>query len=100
MPKIRVYTTPTCAYCKMAKAWLDERGCDYEELDITADVETLREWRTLTGGAGVPAIAHGTDLLIGFSPERMERMLECCRHTTEVDAETLERELAGDRETG
>lgn len=93
MAKIRVFTTPTCSYCKMAKEWLDERGCEYEELDITSDVEILREWRSLSGGAGVPVVAHGTDLLIGFSPERMERMLECCQRSTDVDADSLEREL-------
>lgn len=93
MTKIRVYTTPTCTYCKMAKEWLDERRCEYEELDITSDVEILREWRSLSGGAGVPVVAHGNDLLIGFSPQRMEQMLECCRRSTEVDAEALESEL-------
>lgn len=45
----------------------------------------LRAWRDLTGGVGVPVIAHGKDFVIGFSPERLEMMLECCEHTTEVD---------------
>lgn len=82
MAAIRVYTTPTCPYCKMAKDWLNEHGCEFEELDITADVEVLREWRALSGGAGVPVVAHGNDLIIGFNPERLEQLLDCCQHTT------------------
>lgn len=86
MAQIRVYTTPTCPYCKMTKNWLREQGCDFEELDITSDVELLREWRALTGGAGVPVTAHGNDFVIGFNEERLAQLLDCCAHTTPVDA--------------
>lgn len=84
MADIRVYTTPTCEYCKMTKEWLDERGCGYEELDITSDVELLREWRELSGGAGVPVIAHGNDFMVGFNEDRLQQMLDCCEHCSEV----------------
>jgi hypothetical protein len=45
----------------------------------------LREWRELTGGVGVPVIAHGKDFVIGFSPERLEMMLDCFEHTNKVE---------------
>jgi len=96
MADIRLYTTPTCSYCKDAKAWLDEQGCEYEALDITSDVKILREWRALTGGEGVPVLSHGHDLVIGFSPERYALVLQCCARTSAVDADHLERELSGD----
>ncbi len=85
MAKIKVYTTHDCPYCTQAKAWLDEHGCDYEEAVITENVETLREWRDLSGGAGVPVVAHGNDIVIGFNPTRFEELLDCCEHTTAVD---------------
>ena len=62
-------------------------------MDITSDVQLLREWRTLTGGTGVPTIAHGNDIIVGFSPERMTQLLDCCEHSTPVDADALEAEL-------
>lgn len=40
-------------------------------------------------------IAHGTDLMVGFNPTRLEQMLEACRHVTDVDADALERDIAG-----
>lgn len=94
MSHIRLYTTPTCSYCKEAKAWLDEQGCEYEALDITSDVNVLREWRALSGGEGVPVLAHGNDLVIGFSPERYAMVLDCCARSSQVDADRLEGELA------
>ncbi len=69
----------------MAKDWLTEHGCEFEEADITKDVFQLREWRDLSGGVGVPVIAHGKDFVIGFNPERLEMMLESCEKMTEVD---------------
>ncbi len=69
----------------MAKDWLTEHGCEFEEADITKDVFQLREWRDLTGGVGVPVIAHGKDFVIGFNPERLEMMLVSCEKMTEVD---------------
>lgn len=53
----------------------------------------LREWRALTDGAGVPTLAHGNDIVVGFSPERYAQVLDCCSHTTEVDADALEERM-------
>ena len=30
---IKIYTTPTCAYCHALMDWLDELGIKYEEID-------------------------------------------------------------------
>ncbi|MBI4514072.1 MAG: NrdH-redoxin [Gemmatimonadetes bacterium] len=64
---------------------MTERGCEFEELDISKDVQSLREWRAVSGGVGVPVIAHGKDIIIGFNTKRLEELLECCRNTTPVD---------------
>jgi glutaredoxin 3 len=90
MADIRLFTKKGCPYCVDAKEWLDRNGCDYEALDITKDVKVLREWRELSGGVGVPVLARGKDLVIGFSPERYGEFLTSCQRTTAVDAEKLE----------
>lgn len=86
MAELRVYTTPTCPYCRQAKDWLRDHGCAFEEIDITRNVEWLREWRALTGGAGVPTIAHGKDFMVGFNPERLAQFVDCCAHCSAVEA--------------
>ena len=32
---IKVYTTPTCAYCHVLMDWLDDMGVKYAEVDAT-----------------------------------------------------------------
>ena len=34
MPKIEIYTQPFCGYCYRAKKLLDDKGAEYEEIDI------------------------------------------------------------------
>jgi glutaredoxin len=89
MADIRLFTKKDCPYCVDAKNWLDQHGCPYDALEITRDVKILREWRELSGGVGVPVLAHGRDLVIGFSPERYAGFLTSCQHTTKVNPEEV-----------
>ena len=34
MKKIKIYTTNWCPYCDLAKKFFDEKGWDYEEINI------------------------------------------------------------------
>ena len=94
MTEIRVFTTPTCSYCQKVKDWLSEQGCPYTELDITKNVQALREWRALSGGIGVPVTAHGKDLVVGFDPQRLAQLKTCAENTREVDPSELPDDVA------
>lgn len=90
MADIRLFTKSGCSHCVSAKEWLEQHGCPFEVLEITQNVQVLREWRDLSGGVGVPVLAHGKDLVIGFSPGRYGEMLTSCRQTTSVDGSEVE----------
>ncbi len=62
MTDIRLFTKPGCPYCVDAREWLQQHGCPFEVLEITQNVQVLREWRELSGGVGVPVLAHGKRL--------------------------------------
>jgi glutaredoxin 3 len=34
LPKVEIYTTPTCPYCHAAKALLDDKGVAYDEITV------------------------------------------------------------------
>jgi glutaredoxin len=34
---IKIYITPTCAYCHALMAWLDDMGVEYVEMDATKE---------------------------------------------------------------
>ena len=56
MTSIRMYTTEWCAYCVRAKALLDARGLEYEEIDLGDDPAFRAHLNELTGGWTVPQI--------------------------------------------
>jgi glutaredoxin 3 len=56
MARIQMYTTRWCGYCVRAKALLDSRGLDYEEISLDADPAFRATLYDLTGGWTVPQI--------------------------------------------
>ena len=60
MARIRVYSTRWCGYCVRAKALLESRGIEYEEISLDGDPAFRRKLFDLTGGWTVPQILiHG-----------------------------------------
>jgi glutaredoxin 3 len=43
MPKIEIYTQPFCGYCYRAKKLLDDKGVEYEEIDVMEQPARHRE---------------------------------------------------------
>jgi glutaredoxin 3 len=56
MSRIQLYTTRWCGYCIRAKALLDDKGLDYEEITLDDDPAFRRTLQELTGGWTVPQI--------------------------------------------
>ena len=56
MSRIQIYTTRWCGYCVRAKALLDGKGLDYEEVSLDDDPAFRRNLHDLTGGWSVPQI--------------------------------------------
>jgi glutaredoxin 3 len=56
MARVRVYSTRWCGYCVRAKALLESRGIEYEEISLDSDPAFRRKLFDLTGGWTVPQI--------------------------------------------
>jgi glutaredoxin 3 len=56
MPRIVLYTTRWCGYCVRAKALLDSRGLEYEEISVDDDPHFRQKLFDLTGRWTVPQI--------------------------------------------
>jgi glutaredoxin 3 len=54
--QIRMYTTRWCGYCVRAKALLEGRGLEFEEINLDDDPAFRRTLHELTGNWTVPQI--------------------------------------------
>lgn len=66
---VKIYTTPTCAYCAHVKKFLTSRGVEYEVIDA----QTAPEYPELaqTHGFTVPLITNGAKGMVGFNISRL-----------------------------
>ena len=76
MTDITVYSTPTCPYCKMVKAFLNEKGVEFKDIDVSADRDAVKAMVEKSGQMGVPQIEINDKIIVGFNKEALERELE------------------------
>jgi glutaredoxin 3 len=56
MARIQMYSTTWCGYCVRAKALLDAKGIEYDEINLDDDPRFRQKLMELTGGWTVPQI--------------------------------------------
>lgn len=71
---VKLYTTPTCPWCKVARAHLKDNDISFIEIDVSHDRAGLREMLTMTGQHGVPVLLIGEKALIGWNPAEFDRL--------------------------
>ena len=60
MRRVTIYTMPVCPYCVRAKALLEEKGAQIQEVDVLTDRQAREEMRQRSGGrCTVPQIFVG-----------------------------------------
>jgi glutaredoxin-like YruB-family protein len=74
MPKIKIYTSNTCAYCTAAKEYMKEKGYEYEEKNISTDPEARKELIS-AGYMGVPIIFVDDQVFEGFNRSKLDEVL-------------------------
>ena len=75
MPKVTIYTTPSCVYCKMTKAFFGENNVQYDEKDVSADAVARDEMIAKSNQMGVPVIDVDGKILVGFDKEGLSKLL-------------------------
>lgn len=72
---IKVYTTPTCAYCHQAEEFLQSHGIDFTSIDVSQDQEAAKKMVEKTGQMGVPVIEIDDEFIIGFDVGKIKKAL-------------------------
>jgi len=75
MPTIKIYTTPTCPFCLMAKEYFRSKGIEFEEIDVSRDERAALEMIQKSGQMGVPVIEIDGKIVVGFDKEKIDELL-------------------------
>ncbi|MBQ3296563.1 glutaredoxin family protein [Candidatus Saccharibacteria bacterium] len=63
---IKVYTTPTCAYCHALMDWLESKGVEFVEMDATKEDDI----------SAVPVTEIEGERIVGFDRPAIKKTLK------------------------
>ena len=69
---VRLFIKPFCDWCHEAIDWLDERGIQYEKLNVMTNAAARREMEELTGQTLAPVIDVDGEILADFDTGQLE----------------------------
>ncbi len=72
---VEIYTTPMCAYCKMAKDYFKKNGIAYSEYDVAKDAIRRQELLDKTHQFGVPVVVINGKIVLGFDRAKINKLL-------------------------
>ena len=75
MHKVKIYTTPTCVFCDLAKEFLNENNVAFDSVDVSVDEKAAQEMIDKTGQFGVPVIDVDGKMIIGFNKPELKKAL-------------------------
>ncbi len=75
MPEVKLYSTPTCPYCRMAKDFLEKEGVTFSVIDVSEDVKAAQEMVDKSGQMGVPVLEVDNTVIVGFDRETYRKAL-------------------------
>ena len=78
--KITVYSTKSCAYCRMLKGWLDSKSIEYTNYSVDENPFAAQMMVSQSGQMGVPfsTIEYddgSVEKILGFDRPRFEAAL-------------------------
>jgi glutaredoxin-like YruB-family protein len=74
--EVKVYSTPTCPYCKKAKEYLSSKGISYQDIDVSSNKAAADEMVKLSGHMGVPVITIDGNVIKGFDKDKIDSFLK------------------------
>lgn len=70
--KIIIYSATWCAFCHAAKQYLDKQGIKYEDRDVEAKVDWMREAVDKSGQTGIPVLDIDGTIIVGFDRPKID----------------------------
>ena len=74
--EVKVYSTPTCPYCKKAKDYLSSKGISYQDIDVSSNKAAADEMAKLSGQMSVPVITIDGSVINGFDKAKIDSLVK------------------------
>lgn len=75
MAQVKIYSTPTCPYCKMAKQFLADNSIIFQEMDVSSSQTLAQEMISKSGQMGVPVLDIDGQIVVGFDKGKIRQLL-------------------------
>ena len=72
---IKVYSTPGCPWCNVAKDFFKSHNLNFEDIDVSINEKAAQEMIKKSGQMGVPVIEIDDKIVIGFNKPVLEEIL-------------------------
>ena len=74
-PTVTIYSTPTCHFCHLAKDFFTANNVPFTDYNVGSDLEKRREMVEKSQQMGVPVIAIGDKVIVGFNEAEVRTAL-------------------------
>ena len=72
---VKIYTTPTCPWCKKTKEFLKGHNIGFQEIDVVGNPEAQKEMIDKSGQMGVPVLDIDGKIIVGYDVEKIKKAL-------------------------
>ena len=76
MAAVKIYTTPTCPWCRKAKEWMKKKKIGFIEYDVASNAKARKMMVEKSGQNGVPVIEIGKQIIVGYEVKAIEKALK------------------------
>ena len=73
--QVKVYSTPTCPWCKKTKQFLEDNKISYQNIDVTTDNAGREEMINKTGQLSVPVVDIDGEITVGYDENWLKQKL-------------------------
>ncbi len=74
-PKVIVFSTSTCSWCRVVKQHLKQNNIKFKDIDVSRDRQAAMDMVRRTGQQGVPVTLINNRPIIGFNKIKINRLL-------------------------
>jgi glutaredoxin 3 len=74
-PRVVLFTTPSCTYCRWTKQYLRQRVVPFKDVDVLRDSTAARDTVRRSRQQEVLVIDIGGKIVVGFDRSRIEHLL-------------------------